>query len=115
MWDGIIILKKICKITLKMISEEKKIEIISHFLSGKKVSQISKLMGISRGTIYPILKKFSLSQSITRKSGSGRKRSLDFREIKKHMCVIDKNSDMSSIDLQRKCKLLLEKMFHRVL
>lgn len=72
-----------------MLSEEEKMRIIGYFCEGLSSYKIAKLLNLSPGTIYPIIKKYKLYGTIERKVGSGRKKIMSeknilaLREIKK--------------------------------
>lgn len=89
-----------------MISDLEKIKIISYYVEGKNGYQISKLTNISTGSIYPLLRKYDISKTFKRKSGSGRKPSLSSYDKEKLSSLLSAQPDISAEEMKTNLKKL---------
>lgn len=96
-----------------MTVDEKKIvrdsNVIRYRDENLTVLQISKKLDIPRTTVYNILKKYDKYGTVMRLKGSGRKKSLDNRDIAIILSEIDKNPFISSETIKNEIEKGTEK------
>lgn len=76
-------------------------EILKEYNNLKNFKAVSEKLKIPKTTVFRVVKNFEKRKNLFRKSGSGRKKSLDVSEIEKIDKKINQNPKMTSTDIKK--------------
>ena len=86
------------------LTEKQKYEIIILREQNFKINEIADKMNINRKTVMTWINKFQKDNNIERKEGSGRKRKTSDSEDSYIINIIDRNNELSLMDVKNNLK-----------
>lgn len=86
---------------MKHKSKDIKVAVVEAVKSGRKYREVAQLFGVGLATVNRIIKKFNESQTVERKSGSGRPRKSDERQDRLMLRVVKKDPRKTAVDVTK--------------